>query len=118
MFRILLSISGLVSMSILLFYLKLSSINWKENSNKVMRPIQHLGSRRVKVLVLSYSRSGSSLLGDLTSIPSSSVYYREPLMHAGLPCEDILNNTKIVPILEKIIGGIFDCNLVNKRHLR
>ena len=118
MFRILLSISGLVSMSILLFYLKLSSINWKENSNKVMRPIQYLGSRRVKVLVLSYSRSGSSLLGDLTSIPSSSVYYRETLMHAGLACEDVLNNTKIVPILEKIIGGIFDCNLVNKRHLR
>ena len=66
-------------------------------------------TNRVKVLVLSYSRSGSSLLGDLLSLSPSSSYYFEPLRRLKLKCRERLNNTEIQPLLETIIGGLLDC---------
>ena len=41
---------------------------------------------RVKVVLLSYSRSGSSLLGELLALPTSSSYYFEPLWQHNLSC--------------------------------
>ena len=42
--------------------------------------------RRGKVILLSYSRSGSSLLGELLALPASSSYYYEPLWQHNIDC--------------------------------
>ena len=60
----------------------------------------------MKVVLLSYSRSGSSLLGELLALPASSSYYYEPLWQHNLSCRDQLNNTNIAPRLDNIIGRL------------
>ena len=54
-------------------------------------------------------RSGSSLLGELMSLPVSSSYYFEPLWQLNMSCEERRDNTRIVGRLDNVLGGILDC---------
>ena len=70
------------------------------------------------MLVLSYSRSGSSLLGHLLSVSASS-YYFEPLWQHQLDCPTRRNNSEKVSLMEEVIGGVFDCDpsQINNLHM-
>lgn len=54
-------------------------------------------------------RSGSSLLGELLSLPTSSSYYFEPLWQHKLSCEERRDNTRIAGRLDNILGGLLNC---------
>ena len=58
---------------------------------------------RLKVLLLSYSRSGSSLLGELLSLHPSTSYYFEPFWKYDLPCSQRHNSSSVVQFLEDIL---------------
>ena len=60
-------------------------------------------NERLKVLLLSYSRSGSSLLGELLSLHPSTSYYFEPFWKYDLPCSQRHNSSSIVQFLEEIL---------------
>ena len=43
------------------------------------------------------------------SLPVSSSYYFEPLWQLNMSCEERRDNTRIVGRLDKVLGGILDC---------
>ena len=53
--------------------------NILNNIEKVKNDLAKSQTRKVKVLVLAYGRTGSSLTGDLTSADITSAYFFEPL---------------------------------------
>jgi len=73
---------------------------------------------RIKVLILSYSRSGSSLLAEVLSAHPSTSYYFEPLWQHQLSCESMMTNTKMVTDMEAIVGGLLNCYLPTVNQLK
>ena len=84
----------LVSMAVILlivFYLehsclKLSDQKLSDKSPDILLENTDWRRRRVRVVLLSYSRSGSSLLGELLALSPSASYYFEPLWQHNISC--------------------------------
>jgi len=75
------------------------------------RELMRSTNTRIKILVLSYSRSGSSLLGELLSLDPSSSYYFEPLYQHKLTCEQRANSSSVFiqKLVNYYLGGLFNC---------
>ena len=84
----------LVSMAVILLIvfcleysiLKLSERKLTQKTPTIFMADTDWRRTRLKVVLLSYSRSGSSLLGELLALPTSSSYYFEPLWQHNLSC--------------------------------
>lgn len=75
-------------------------------------------SGRTKVLLLSYSRSGSSLVGEMISAHPSSSYYFEPLWQHNLSCVHEMNSTMVAKRMENVIGGLLNCHWPQIKQLK
>ena len=84
----------LVSMAVILLIvfcfehscLELSDRKLSDKSPNILLENTDLRRRRVSVVLLSYSRSGSSLLGELLALPPLASYYFEPLWQHNISC--------------------------------
>jgi len=87
-------------------------------ANEAENPLNQKNIRRLKVLVLSYARSGSSLLGEMISAHLSTSYYFEPLWQQNISCEHQINSTKIAKRLENVVGGLLNCHWPQVKQLK
>ena len=69
--------------------------------------------KQIQILLLSYSRSGSSLLGTLLSLHPSTAYFYEPFKKIELinsQCQYRFDSSEVSDLIEETLGGIFKCD--------